>query len=93
MNGWSFIALAIAALIAPLIARFLTAPIRRWIRHGMNDGPLRRLFLTPIGYTKKARQEAAQNATLDDYHLLAPGSHKLRERNRPNSPALPAKRL
>lgn len=93
MDGWSFIGLTVAAAAAPLVTRFLTSPIRRLIRHGLSDGPMRRLLLTPIGYTKKARQEAAQKATLDDYHLLAPGSHELRERHRTNSTTLPTERL
>lgn len=59
----------------------------------MTDGPLRRLLLTPLGYTKKARTEAATQALLDDYHLLAPGSHELRERHGTSGIAAPTDRL
>lgn len=59
----------------------------------MNDGPLRRILLTPIGYTKKARDEAALQAIVDDYHLLTPGAHQLRERDSARNTAEPSSRL
>lgn len=81
MSIWPLIGVSMAAAIAPAIRSFLTSPIRRLIRHRMNDGPLRRILLTPLGYNKKARNNAAMQAIRDDYHLLIPDSHQLRKRN------------
>jgi hypothetical protein len=85
------IGLAIAGAIVPLI-KLATSRARRSLRHGMKDGPLRSFLLTPLGYTKKVRNEAATRAILDDYHLLALGSHELRERNGASKTPAPADR-
>jgi hypothetical protein len=85
-----FVGLIIAGAAVPLI-KHLTSRMRRLVRHGMNDGPMRRILLTPLGYTRKAKNEAAARATLDDYHLLIP--HQLGERDRTSASALPAKRF
>jgi hypothetical protein len=89
----AFIGLALVAVAAPLIKRFLTAPLRRWVRHGMKDSRLRTILLTPLGYTKKARDEAAMRAVMDDYHLLAPVTQKLRERDSTSKPTALSDRL
>jgi hypothetical protein len=82
-----FIGLLIAGALVPIIKR-LTSSIRRFVRHGLNDGPVRRILLTPIGYTRKERNKAAARAIMDDYHLLVP--HQLGERDRAQTPTLPA---
>lgn len=92
MSIWPLIGAMVAAGVAPYIKQ-MTAYPRRWMRHRMNDGPLRRFLLTPIGYTKKARDEAATKATLEDYHLLAPGPHELGERDSAGRITTPAERL
>jgi hypothetical protein len=79
------IGLAIASAVVPLI-KLATSRARRSLRHGMKDGPLRRFLMTPLGYTKKARDEAATQAVLDDYHLLALRRHELRQRHGASEP-------
>jgi hypothetical protein len=74
------IGLAIAGAAVPLI-KLLTSRLRRFVRHRVNDGPIRRILLTPLGYTKRARKEAAMHAVLDDYHLRSHRSHELGQRN------------
>ena len=85
-----FIGLVIAGALVPIIAG-ATSRARRFVRHGMRDGPLRRVLLTPLGYSRKAKDEAAERAVLDDYHLLVP--HQVRERDSASASALPAQRL
>jgi hypothetical protein len=85
-----FIGLLVAGALVPIIKR-MTSAMRRFVRHRLNDGPLRRILLTPIGYTRKDRDEAAARAVMDDYHLLIP--HQLGERNRAETTTLPAERL
>jgi hypothetical protein len=85
-----FIGLMIAGALTPII-KVMTSRLRRSVRHGMSDGPLRRILLTPIGYTKKAREEAAAQAVLADYHLIIP--HEGRKRNGAESAALPTECL
>ena len=85
-----FIGFAIAGAIVPIVKR-LTSSARRFVRHGMSDSLLRRILLTPLGYTRKARNEAADRAVLDDYHLISP--HQLGQRDRASAPTLPAERL
>jgi len=90
MSVEPFIGLVIAGALVPLIAG-LTSRARRFVRHRMSDGRLRRMLLTPLGYSRKAKNEAAQRAVLDDYHLLIP--HQVGERDSAGAPSLPTKRL
>jgi hypothetical protein len=91
MSVEPFIGLMAAGALVPIIAA-MTSRVRRYIRHGMSDGPIRRLLLTPLGYTKKARDEAAMQAVVDDYHLLGHRRHELRQRNGASERAAPADR-
>jgi hypothetical protein len=90
MSVQPFIGLVIAGALVPIIAG-LTSRARRFVRHRMSDGRLRRILLTPLGYSRKARNEAAERAVLDDYHLLVP--HQVSERDGASTPALPPQRL
>ncbi len=78
MAIYEILGFAGAAAIVPLTKHFITEPIRRYVRHGMKDGWLRRTLLCPLGYTKKARDDAATQAVMNDYHLLPLNSNKLR---------------
>jgi hypothetical protein len=91
MSVEPFIGLVAAGALVPIIAN-LTARVRRFVRHGMSDGPLRRFLLTPLGYTKKTRDEAAMQAVVDDYHLLGHRRHELRQRNGAGERAAPTDR-
>jgi hypothetical protein len=65
MDIGPFLGIAIAGAIAPLVKKYVTAPIRRRVKN-LPDGKLRRLLLTPLGYTKKARDEAELIASIED---------------------------
>lgn len=65
MDVGPFLGIALAGAIAPLVKKFITAPIRRAVKN-LPDGKLRRVLLTPLGYTKKARNEAELEASLTD---------------------------
>ena len=70
MNLWPLMGLGLAASLVPLVKTFLTAPVRRLIKYRMNDSALKRVLLTPLGYTKRARDEAANAALLEDLLVL-----------------------
>jgi hypothetical protein len=59
----------LAAAIAPLAKKYLTAPLRRAVKNRLKDGPIKRVLLTPLGYTKAARDSAANAAMWEDYSL------------------------
>jgi pyrroline-5-carboxylate reductase len=64
------VGIGLSSFIAPAISTFLTAPMRRLVKRHMKDGKLKRAFLTPLGYTAEAKQEAALNAAAEDARLL-----------------------
>ena len=59
-----------ASILEPVGKRFVTAPIRRLVKRLFPEGRLKRLLLTPLGYTKRAKEEAEFEATIEDYCLL-----------------------
>lgn len=65
-----FLVLFFGSILAPLVKRYLTAPIRRWVKRALPEGHIKRALLTPLGYTKRARDGAAFEATMEDYRLL-----------------------
>jgi hypothetical protein len=75
-----FIGIALAGAIAPLVKKYVTAPIRRAVKN-LPDGKLRRALLTPLGYTKTARNEAALLASLEDIAIRS----RKRGRDRPRA--------
>lgn len=70
MSITSALSVGIAIAIAPIIKKKCTSPVRRFIKRSLKDGPLKRVLLTPLGYTKKARQAALFESLIDDHELL-----------------------
>lgn len=79
MSLLSAVAVGVGLAIAPIIKKKLTSPVRRIVKHRMKDGPVKRLLLMPLGYTKKAREAALYESLIDDHELLP--SDQLIKRN------------
>lgn len=78
----TFLSLFFAAALAPLGKRYVTSPVRRWIKRVLPEGRIKRMLLTPLGYTKRARDEAAFEATIEDYRLLGKREERRSARER-----------
>lgn len=69
MNIYGLVGFGVAMALAPL-GRKVTARWRRWAIVHLKDGRFKRLMLTPLGYTKSARDAAAAEAAAEDCALL-----------------------
>jgi len=71
MDVWSALGIGLAFAFVPAGKRFVTSPLRRAVKNRLPNGTFKRILLMPLGYTKKARDEAAMLADIEDYRLSA----------------------